>query len=224
MEDFISRFALYVPGFLMAIVFHEAAHAYVALKFGDDTAKLEGRLSLNPIVHMDIIGTVIFPLFLIMMPGGMMFGWAKPVPINSSRFKNFRKGIFWVSAAGPLSNLLLGTVSAFLCALASAFFDLGAGNPMEMTLGASLFNILYYSVIINFVLAGFNLIPLPPLDGSRMLASFLSYNAARKYEEFGKYSIIIFLVAMYTHAFSYVLMPFLATGKLLVALFVNLMG
>ncbi len=224
MEDFVSKFAMYVPGFLLAIVFHEAAHAYVALKFGDDTAKMQGRLSLNPMAHVDIVGTIIFPLVLIMLPGGTMFGWAKPVPVNSARFTNFRKGLFWVSAAGPISNLILGTLSAFLFALVYVVFDVGSSSPQDMTLGVSLLNIVKYSITINFVLAGFNLIPLPPLDGSRMLSAFLSYNALRKYEEFGRYSIFVFIIAMYTHAFSYLLAPFVWMGDLLLMFFLNLMS
>ena len=112
MEDIIYRIATSLPGFLLAIVFHEAAHAFIALKFGDPTAKLGGRLSLNPSVHYDLWGTVIMPLMFVILGWGI-FGYAKPVPVDTRNFKNVKSGIFWVSFAGPLANILLAIVSSF---------------------------------------------------------------------------------------------------------------
>lgn len=184
-SNIILNLAIAVPGFLLAIVCHEAAHAYMALKFGDTTAKDAGRLTLNPMAHVDPFGTVIFPGILLLM-GMMPFGWARPVPINASKFKKFRPGIFWVSFAGPAMNLILGTFSAFLLVLIK--FKLP-----EFSLQGPFMAILQNSIYINFILAIFNLIPLPPLDGSQMVTSFLSFKNIRKYEEFARYTPMIFI-------------------------------
>jgi Zn-dependent protease len=200
MEKFILNLAMGLPGFLVAVIFHEAAHAAMANFFGDDTAKREGRLSLNPLVHLDVMGTVIFPMIGAML-GGFMFGWAKPVPVNPSRFKNVRWGIFWVSFAGPGINLIMGSLFAvflgFFVHVASPsfyFFD-------------PILQIVRQAVYINFILAAFNLIPFPPLDGSKMVSSFLSYEALRKYEGLAAYSFLFFIVLMFTNIISYLLMP-----------------
>ena len=156
MDSFIYNVAIGLPGFLLAIVAHEAAHAYVALRFGDDTAERAGRLNLNPIVHFDLFGTVILPLIGAAF-GGIMFGWAKPVPINPTRFKNVKSGVFWVSAAGPLANILLMIVSALLFAfmVTQVSPDFFFFKPFTEMLKASL--------LINIVLATFNLIPFASL-------------------------------------------------------------
>lgn len=113
MEDSLRRVAVMFVPFLMAIVFHEFAHGWAAAKWGDNTAKDAGRLTLNPMPHIDLVGTIVLPMMMMLMPGGLLFGWAKPVPINPSRFKDYRKGLFWVSFAGPLMNFALAIVSAF---------------------------------------------------------------------------------------------------------------
>jgi Zn-dependent protease len=216
MEKLILTIAQSAPGFLLAIVVHEWAHGYMAKLFGDDTAERSGRLTLNPAAHIDMMGTVIFPLLGVAI-GGMAFGWAKPVPVNTRNFRNMTKGIFWVSFAGPLANLILGTLSAFLYVLSVKHFPtFGFKVPFEQ--------ILYFSVIINFILMGFNLIPLPPLDGSRMVASFLKGQALRKYEEFAQYTPYIFIGAIMlsfagVHTFSYILMPFMYLASLIMGVF-----
>ena len=112
----LLRLSIQLPGFILAVSCHEAAHAFVALKFGDDTAKRQGRLTLNPAAHYTPFGTILFPLLGALM-GGTMFGWARPVPIDARRFKNIRKSIFWVSFAGPMANIALSVVSAFFYVL-----------------------------------------------------------------------------------------------------------
>ena len=200
MEELIMRVTVGLPGFLLAIVGHEAAHAYVAHLFGDDTAKNAGRVSLNPLVHLDMLGTVIFPLAGAMM-GGMMFGWAKPVPVNPARFKNVRKGIFWVSFAGPATNVVLGIISGFL-------FGVTIGVvPQDFYLFKPFMEIFKSSVYINFILAAFNLIPFPPLDGSKMVSSFLDYNTMIKYEGLQRYMFPVFLVLLFTNVIHYLLAP-----------------
>ncbi|MBL7665834.1 MAG: site-2 protease family protein [Bacteriovoracaceae bacterium] len=186
LREIIYNLAQSIPGFLMAIVVHEVAHGWVAEKFGDSTARLQGRLSLNPVVHYDPWGTVFFPLLGAFM-GWAIIGWAKPVPVDSRNFKNFKKGLFWVSFAGPLSNIILGVVSAFLFAIVFHYI------PKESMFYNNLLLILRYSIFINFILATFNLLPLPPLDGSKMVAAFLPPQAMRKYEEIGRFTPMIIL-------------------------------
>ena len=188
------------PGFLLAISFHEFAHAWVADRFGDPTAKEAGRLSINPVVHYDLFGTIILPLILALFGGGI-FGYAKPVPVDARYFKNVRKSIFWVSFAGPLANCLLVIVSAFLLAI------LIEKVPQSFFLWREFFEMLKSSIFINMLLAVFNLIPFPPLDGSRMVSTFLSYDQQRKYEGLQNYSILFFIVLWTTNIFSFVLIP-----------------
>ena len=113
MEDFILRVCIALPGFILAISFHEFAHAWAAFKFGDDTALRSGRMTLNPVAHYDLVGTIILPTLFAALGMGI-FGYAKPVPVNSRNFKNIRKAIFWVSFAGPIANIILFIISAFL--------------------------------------------------------------------------------------------------------------
>lgn len=194
-----------LPGFLLAIVVHEAAHAWMADRFGDATAKNQGRLTLNPAAHYDPWGTIFFPL-LAAFTNFAMIGWARPVPIEIRNFKNLRSGIFWVSFAGPLSNILLGTLSAILLAL------IATKVSPDWGFYTIALRMLRYSVFINFILAFFNLIPLPPLDGSKMVSSFLKGRALYKYESFAQYTPVIFigvmaLSLMGIHTIGYVLMP-----------------
>lgn len=176
-----------LPGFLLAIVFHEWAHGYVAKKFGDNTAERAGRLTLNPASHVDPMGTIVFPLIGVVL-GWAVIGWAKPVPVDTRNFKDIRKGMFWVSFAGPGANMLLGTISAFSYAFVATQVS------QSFSYYAIILQMLSYSIFINFLLAFFNLIPLPPLDGSKMVASFLKGNALRKYEEVARFTPMIFLI------------------------------
>lgn len=219
MNEIIFKVAQSAPGFLLAIVVHEWAHGYMAKRFGDNTAEKAGRLTLNPAAHIDMMGTIIFPLVGVIL-GGMAFGWAKPVPVNSRNFKNVKSGVFWVSFAGPLANLALGIVSAFL-------FVISVKHIGSYALKDSLESMLKFSISINFILMGFNLIPLPPLDGSRMVASFLKGEALRKYESFARYTPMIFLAAIFlsfngVHTFGYILMPFLQLANVIIAIFASI--
>jgi len=216
-SDVILRISLMAPGFLMAISFHEFAHAWTANRFGDPTAKSMGRLTLNPSAHYDLFGTIILPLILAVMNLGI-FGYAKPVPVDARHFKNYRKSIFWVSFAGPLANLLLMSISAFMLAL------------LRTKVGADFFlfnefqNMLVWSVYINIILAVFNLIPFPPLDGSRMVSSFLSYEGQRKYEALQNYSFLFFILLWTTNIFSYILIPAQKLGWGLVGIFIYMLS
>ncbi len=222
MSSILFNIAQSMPGFLLAIVVHEAAHAWVADKFGDPTAKNEGRLTLNPVAHYDPWGTIFFPL-LGAITGAAIIGWARPVPVEARNFKKWRSGMFWVSFAGPLSNILIGTLSALILALIVtkvssdwAFFTVSIG-------------MLRFSIFINFILAFFNLIPLPPLDGSKMVSSFLKGQALYKYEEFSKYTPLIFisifaLSFMGIHILGYFLAPANMLANWLMFSFIGLFG
>ena len=205
MNSVIFNIAQSLPGFLLAIVIHEAAHAWMANKFGDATAKNQGRLTLNPAAHYDPWGTIFFPL-LAAFTNFAMIGWAKPVPVEARNFKNYRSGMFWVSFAGPLSNILLGTLSALILAI------IATKVSSDWEYYSIFIRILRYSVFINFILAFFNLIPLPPLDGSKMVSSFLKGHALRKYEDFARFTPVIFIGVMLLsfmgiHTIGYLLAP-----------------
>ena len=190
----------FVP-FMMAVIFHEFAHGWAASKAGDPTAKDAGRLTLNPIPHIDWIGTVLFPLINMMSGLNILFGWAKPVPIDPTRFRKYRPGLFWVSFAGPLMNFFLALLSAFVfCAMIKWL-------PQDFFLFEPLIAMTRVSVYLNIALGIFNLIPLPPLDGSKMIESFLSYNATRAYEQLAQYSFFILLGLMFTGAFQILSYP-----------------
>ena len=212
----IMRLVTGAPIFLLAIVFHEYAHAWMAKRLGDDTAERQGRLTLNPMAHIDLLGTVIFPLISIFL-GGIMFGWARPVPVNSRHFKDRGRGMFWVSFAGPLANIILSIV----CAFGLAFIDTqfgnieGISNPIRLMFQQGLW--------INLILAVFNLIPFPPLDGSKMVMSFLDYEKAQKFEELGRYSFIFIIILWVTNLFSYLMIPAKIFGSLMLQMFYSLL-
>ncbi len=189
---------------LFALVIHESAHALSAHWMGDDTAKNLGRISMNPIVHMDIIGTVVFPLIMIFSGGAIpLFGWAKPVPVNPLNFDNRRKGVSLVSFAGPLSNVALGTI--FLVLFLVLRNVSGASQVMVPVL-----YLLMYSVFINFILAFFNMIPVPPLDGSGVLFGLIKEKTYLKYiEPIAPFGFIILLVLLYTGVLGLMMSPVL---------------
>ncbi|MGE0617074.1 MAG: site-2 protease family protein [Bacteriovoracia bacterium] len=210
----MQRLAINIVPFIMAVVLHEFAHGFVASKWGDNTARDSGRLTMNPAPHMDLMGTVILPLMMFATNSPILFGWAKPVPINPNRFKKYRSGLFWVSFAGPLMNITLALLAAaFLCALLRF-------SSNEFYLYEPLFQMAQVAVGLNFSLAIFNLLPIPPLDGSKMIQSFLSYTATQKYEAMAQYSFWIILALIMTGAIQIIGIPihFLATQS------VNLMA
>lgn len=198
--NIMQKIAVVYPALLIALVLHEYAHAWVAKHYGDNTSLWSGRLTLNPAAHIDPFGTVLFPLIGIAL-GGFIFGWAKPVPIEPRNFRDYRNGLFWVSFAGPLSNILLGFLFAFAMVAFAVYV------PREFGMYQPLFLILQQLVTINFVLAVFNLIPIPPLDGSKMVESFLSYENLRKFQALEQWGFYILLFLMFSGALRVILMP-----------------
>jgi Zn-dependent protease len=158
-----------------AIVLHEVSHGYVAFRLGDPTPRQRGRLTLNPLAHIDPIGTILVPLVLVLFNSPILFGWAKPVPINPNYFRNPFKGMLYVAIAGPLTNIALAVVSAGIgrLILSALSVSLPIGNTFGANLMSAGFYLLGVFVIMNVILAVFNMIPIPPLDGSRVLTYFL---------------------------------------------------
>ncbi|HET9793144.1 MAG TPA: site-2 protease family protein [Thermoanaerobaculia bacterium] len=198
---------------LFAISFHESAHAWMALKFGDPTARDLGRISLNPLHHIDPFGTVLLPMILILMHQPP-FGYAKPTPVNLRNTRNPRLANFWVSAAGPLSNLLIVVVSAALLVAIGKFdpsMALGAfREPSGAGFLAPVAYILAQLVLLNLVLGIFNLIPVPPMDGSGILFSILGRRGLAIEMFFHRYSFVMFILIMllvYSGFFSLILGP-----------------
>jgi Zn-dependent protease len=171
---------------LFSVIVHEVMHGLVALKFGDHTAERAGRLTLNPIPHIDPVGTILLPAIMIMTQSPIFLAWAKPVPVNPLHFSNIRTGELMVSAAGILSNFALAIISAVLFHILSV-----VGAPFIVL------NLLHYGVIINLFLGFFNLFPIPPLDGSKMLLSQLPYNLARQFEKLEPYGFFILIALLW---------------------------
>jgi len=185
--------ALMVVVLFFSVIVHEVAHGYVALLNGDPTAKLSGRITLNPVPHIDPIGTLLLPALLVLSGSRLLFGWARPVPVNPLNFRHYTWGEVTVSASGPLSNLALAVCFAFLLRL--GFVNVG------------LVKLAYYGVSINIFLALFNLIPIPPLDGSHLLAAVLPRDLNRLYRHLEPVGFILILILFYTGIMGAVLMP-----------------
>jgi Zn-dependent protease len=204
----LRHLSIQLVPFVMAVSFHEFAHGFVAHRWGDTTARDAGRLTLNPIPHLDPIGTVLFPIINMLSGMSLLFGWAKPVPIDPSLFRKYRPGLFWVSLAGPGMNFLLAFVSA------AAFFALTLWMPKDFYLYEPLARMALTSVSLNYALGIFNLIPLPPLDGSKIVEAFLPYEAARKYESISQYSFFILMALLLTGFFTLLSGPIVACSRL----------
>jgi len=210
----ILSFIMSIPAVLFAITIHECAHGWAAYLMGDHTARYSGRLSLNPLRHMDPIGALCMLFF--------RFGWAKPVPVNSSNFRNRRAGIVTVSLAGPLSNFVTGLICCILFYMIS-FFTQG-----ESALSRFALTILIQSVYMNVGLMIFNLIPIPPLDGSKILLEFLPYRWQYKIYAYERYFGLILILLVYAGSMtpvlsffqSYVLMFYEFISSLILNLFI----
>jgi len=209
----IADFAMGMAVLLFALSFHEAAHAWTADRFGDDTARRLGRVTLNPLAHIDPFMTVLFPV-LMYFAGLPPFGAAKPVPVDTRNLHNPQRDHAVIAAAGPISNLILVVPSVILLRLALAGTFPFSLLPAEMA--APLSSLLWWSVIVNLILAAFNLIPIPPLDGSWILSNYLSGQALAMYRSLQPYGFVILMLLIWSGLLGRVLQPVLQFGQLLV--------
>ena len=214
---------LWIIPIMLAVILHEVAHGYAALKLGDTTARDMGRLTLNPIPHIDPVGTIIIPLALVLLHTGFVFGYARPVPVNFHRLKNPKRDMILVAASGPLTNLILAGAAAvvlrFVFFMDPNLFTYVLNPSLTDSLGVSMIatalHILFYLLLLSVVLALFNLIPVPPLDGGRIVTGLLPDDTARSYakiEPFGIF-IVIGLILLFQKMFTVLI--FLVSGLFL---------
>lgn len=185
-----------IPILLFSVIIHEIAHGWVALKLGDPTAKMMGRLTLNPIPHIDLVGSILVPAFSLLAAGSVFIAWAKPVPVNPANFTHYRRDDMLVSIAGPLSNLLLAFVCSIAVILTGRLINGADVSPAVAKALEFLFTMFRGGVVLNVVLAVFNIIPIPPLDGSHVLASLLPAEIAYRYSRIGFVGVFIVIFLM----------------------------
>ena len=194
MPDF-QTLLIYIIPLLFAITLHEAAHGWVASKLGDHTARMMGRVTLDPTKHIDPIGTIAIPLVLLLSSSGFIFGWAKPVPINFNALRNGKNGMIWVALAGPGANIFMAICWLFVMIIA---INMNIALLIEMG---------RIGILVNCVLAVFNLLPIPPLDGSRVISALLPNRLAYQYNQLEQYGLYILLGLMFLGGFNYLVRP-----------------
>lgn len=211
MNALIQTLAVYSLPVLFAITLHEAAHAYAARYFGDNTAYAQGRMSLNPLKHVDLFGTIVIPVLLFLLRSPFLFGYAKPVPVDFSRLRNPKKQMAFVALAGPLANLVMGLGWMVLLVLLRAWGDADAFFLRMARAG----------VEINLVIFAFNLIPLPPLDGGRIMTSLLPNRYAWKFAQLEPYGFFIVLGLAFLNVLSYWMVPVMTVANALLLLLIS---
>ena len=205
----VQTVAIYALPVLFAITLHEAAHGYVARHFGDMTAYAQGRISLNPVRHIDIIGTLVVPLAILLLSGGrFLFGWAKPVPVNYSALRSPKRDMLWVAAAGPASNLAMAIGWAVLLKLAVLLPVNSFTVPMRLMGEAG--------IKVNLIFMFLNLLPILPLDGGRILASLLPNRMAWQYSRLEPWGLPLLVLLLLTNVLDIVLMPLIGTSDALI--------
>lgn len=213
LTDFIFKIFLFYLPLLFSLCVHEFAHGWTAKKLGDMTAFYRGRLTLNPVAHIDYLGTVILPMIFLWTSSPVFFGWAKPVPVDPGAFQNPKKDMFWVAFAGPLSNVFLAVIGAFCLVILYIFHLL---NPLPLS--QSFISMMEMMIYVNILLAIFNLIPLHPLDGGKVIARFLPIRWNIFLEANQKYSYIALIVLIFLGGFHYLAKPIFSVSQSLISL------
>ena len=214
MDNIIQTLAIAALPVIFAITLHEAAHGYAARHFGDLTAWQAGRISLNPLRHIDLIGTVLVPVSIMLLSAGnFLFGWAKPVPVNFGRLRNPKKDMFWVAAAGPGANLLMALGWAVVLKFVEATPDNLYSLPMARMADVG--------IDVNLVLMALNLLPIPPLDGGRIAVSLLPHRLAWNFARLEPWGFPILLLLLFTGILGYILSPVIGLLRMLVATLFN---
>ncbi len=216
MSDIILTIIIYAVPAILAITLHEAAHGYVARMYGDNTAWVLGRVTLNPLAHVDPVGTIIVPGALLLASlvsgtGGLLFGWAKPVPVNFRRLRNPKTSMIWVALAGPASNLFQAILWAVLLKLVLVL-------PMTSFVANLCVQFAYAGISVNLMLMAFNLLPILPLDGGRVLVGLLPWQAAMSYSRLEPYGMLIIIVLIASGLLNMFIRPFLIFGQSLINL------
>jgi Zn-dependent protease len=206
----VRQLALSALPVLIAITFHEVSHGFIANKLGDPTAKMLGRLTLNPLAHIDLFGTILLPLMLILFGSPFVFGYAKPVPINPMNFKNPRRDMALSAAGGPATNFLLAVASVLAIKLVTRPAVGFLPPEIVSTVLSPADQMLQYSIFINVALATFNLIPVPPLDGGRVVVGFLPHKQAISFSRIEPYGFFIVILLIATHIADYFMRPLMS--------------
>lgn len=214
MQDLIQTIAVYAIPVIFAITLHEAAHGYVARLFGDNTATLAGRVTLNPVPHIDLVGTLLVPAGILLMSklmggAGLLFGWAKPVPVDFGQLRRPKRDMLWVALAGPAANLFMAILWAISLSLL-ARTQVQESFFVQMAIAG---------ININLVLMALNLLPLPPLDGGRIVFSLLPHRLAFQYSRLEPFGIPILLILLVTGLLGTLIMPLMHLGLEVVRLF-----
>jgi Zn-dependent protease len=210
LEETIRQIAIWALPVLVAVVFHEVAHGWVANRLGDPTAARLGRLTLNPFAHVDIFGTILVPLMLIISHAPFVFGYAKPVPVNFNNLRNPKRDMIWVAAAGPVMNLLLALLCTVLWKTLAPMLDGQGAQAASSGLTdyiAAVVLMAQSGILINVALAVFNAFPLPPLDGGRVMVGLLPRPLSVKLARIEPYGFIILIVLLMTHTLDHIIDP-----------------
>jgi Zn-dependent protease len=189
----LDELILYLPVLLFSVVLHEYAHGWQALKEGDETAYMLGRLTLNPIPHIDPFGSILLPLMLALLNSPFLIGWAKPVPVNPRNYRNYRQGDIRVSLAGIVVNLCLAVISTLLLIVVSRLADFAPALSSSLEVVGRM---LQYGILVNLILAFFNLIPIPPLDGSHVMYHLLPPRLGMQYRQLQRYGMLILIMLL----------------------------
>ena len=213
MELSLATIVLWAVPVVLAITLHEAAHGFVAGQFGDQTAYMLGRVTLNPLKHIDPIGTIAVPGFLIAVSAPFIFGWAKPVPVNFGNLRHPKRDALWVAGAGPFANFVMAVAWAFLLKSAAPGGLIESDGLLEMAKAG---------VQVNLILMALNLLPIPPLDGGRIAVSLLPGPIAYRYSRLEPYGFMIVIVLLVTRILDYLMLPILRAGQYAIRFLVGL--